>query len=67
MGGIGVTLDLWKHDKTGAHYITITGHYIERNLTEKILKIKNFISATREMKVSQRGINMKVLMLWAQY
>jgi hypothetical protein len=21
IGGIGVTLDLWKHDMTGAHYI----------------------------------------------
>jgi hypothetical protein len=29
MGGIGVTLDLWKHDMTRAHYITIIDYYIE--------------------------------------
>ncbi len=25
--GLGLTLDLWKHDISGAHYITITAHY----------------------------------------
>jgi hypothetical protein len=32
IGGIGVTLDLWKHDKSGAHY---------SNPIDKIWKIEN--------------------------
>jgi hypothetical protein len=35
-GGLGLTLDLWKHDISGAHYITITAHYIENDVNEKI-------------------------------
>jgi hypothetical protein len=59
IGGIGVTLDLWKHDKTGAHYITITAHYIISNSAEKIWEIKNYVLATREMKERQTGLNIK--------
>jgi hypothetical protein len=56
--GIGVTLDLWKHN-TGAHYITITGHYIKSDSIDKIWKIENCVLATREMRQRQTRFNIK--------
>jgi hypothetical protein len=36
--GIGVKLDSWKHKMTGAHYLTLMGHYIISE-KEKVWKI----------------------------
>jgi hypothetical protein len=51
-GSLGLTLDLWKHDISGAHYI-------ENDVNEKICKIKNLVLATREMTESQTGLNIR--------
>jgi hypothetical protein len=59
IGGLGVTLDLWKHDLTQAHYITVTGHYIKICSEEKNWKIMNCVLATREMTERQTGLNIK--------
>jgi hypothetical protein len=56
IGGLGVTLDLWKKDLTQAHYITIIGHYIKICSEEKNWEIINRVLATREMTKRQPGL-----------